>query len=86
MTRRQVAKSVSSTVPTATMPAAFQAVEPPARFGDHSGHTVPIAFSGDIERVADVAAAGKIAPNRRAALGLDRLRNGGADGARGAGH
>ena len=63
-----------------------QAVKPPARFGDHSRHAVPIAFRGDVERVADVAAAGKIAPDRRAALGLDRLHNGGADGARGAGH
>src|SRR6185312_7454955 len=54
--------------------------------GDHGRDARPVAFDSYIESVGHVAAAGKIAPDGRAALGVDRLRDGGANGAGGAGH
>ena len=58
-----------------------QPVEPSVGLGDRRNHPRPIVLGRHVERLATVAAAGKIAADRRAARCLDRTRNRGADGA-----
>ena len=87
MTRRQVAKSVSSTLPTATMPAALtRPSRRPALLLDGGDHAQPVGFRGDVERVIDAPAPGKVASDGDAALFSHRAGDRRPDRAGRAGH